>query len=373
MAAPTLTSVAGWDGSATGPETGDTWVELNGSGFQPGAAVRFGGAVTTEIVLHGHTTIWAFTPPHAPGVVAVTVTNPDGQRATLPAGFTYRDSTPTVTSLGPPAGRLTGGSWVELRGANLGWETAVQFGGEPAAAVRSWGDPTSLWVETPAHALGVVDVVVTNPDGRSATLAAAFTFTDGPVLAMVLPPTGMVAGGEWVEIWGDNLTLSTIVRFGDVPAIGVSGWGYESWMMVQTPAHASGTVHVTITNPDGRSATLAGGYTFTEVGPQSLRPAATRPTPMARPRPTPAVGPRRAPQRPLWPVPPNARPPWSGGRPAPVPSPAPGPRPVATPTAPARRATPTASPTAPARRETPTVTPPRSATPTRTPTPARRP
>ena len=39
---------------------------------------------------------------------------------------------------------------------------------------------TRLRVVTPAHATGAVEVVVTNPDGQSVTVAAAYTF---------LPPT----------------------------------------------------------------------------------------------------------------------------------------------------------------------------------------
>jgi isoaspartyl peptidase/L-asparaginase-like protein (Ntn-hydrolase superfamily) len=45
---------------------------------------------------------------------------------------------------------------------------------------------------------------------------------------------------------------------------------------VVTPAHAAGTVDVVVTNADGRSATLSGGYVFEPVGRVSTLPRATR-------------------------------------------------------------------------------------------------
>jgi len=46
---------------------------------------------------------------------------------------------------------------------------------------------TRLRVVAPAHAAGTVDVVVTNPDGRSVAVAAGYTFVP---LTRVTPPPG---------------------------------------------------------------------------------------------------------------------------------------------------------------------------------------
>jgi hypothetical protein len=67
-------------------------VTINGTGFQNGATVTFGGAAATNIVVVNSTKITAKTPAHAAGAVNVTVTNPDTTSATLTNGYTYTSS-----------------------------------------------------------------------------------------------------------------------------------------------------------------------------------------------------------------------------------------------------------------------------------------
>lgn len=73
----------------SGPTAGGTGVTITGSNFAAGATVSFGGTPATAVTVTGSTSITATTPPHAAGAVNVTVTNPDGQSATLTNGFTY--------------------------------------------------------------------------------------------------------------------------------------------------------------------------------------------------------------------------------------------------------------------------------------------
>jgi hypothetical protein len=73
-----------------GRTTGGTKVTIAGNGFQSGAAVSFGGSAATNVTVVSATSITATTPPHATGTVSVTVTNPNGQSATLVNGYTYR-------------------------------------------------------------------------------------------------------------------------------------------------------------------------------------------------------------------------------------------------------------------------------------------
>jgi hypothetical protein len=52
--------------------------------------VTFGGTAATNVTVVSSTQITAITPAHATGAVTVTITNPDGQSATIPAGsFTF--------------------------------------------------------------------------------------------------------------------------------------------------------------------------------------------------------------------------------------------------------------------------------------------
>ncbi|HEX7140719.1 MAG TPA: carboxypeptidase regulatory-like domain-containing protein, partial [Vicinamibacterales bacterium] len=83
----TVTSVSPVSGSING----HTAVTVNGSGFQSGAAVTFGGSAATSIVVVSGIKITAITPAHAAGAVNVTVTNTDTSTGTLTNGYTYAE------------------------------------------------------------------------------------------------------------------------------------------------------------------------------------------------------------------------------------------------------------------------------------------
>ena len=93
---------------------------------------------------------------------------------------------PTVTAMEPTAGSARGGDVVVLTGSGFATGAVVTFGGVPGTDVAVLDSiATRLRVVTPAHATGAVEVVATNPDGRSVTVAAAYTFLP---LTRVTPP-----------------------------------------------------------------------------------------------------------------------------------------------------------------------------------------
>jgi len=79
-----------------GPLAGGTSVTIAGENFVAGAKVNFGGTAATSVVVGGPGSITAKTPAHAAGAVDVEVVNPDGQKATLPNGFTYQEDARTA-------------------------------------------------------------------------------------------------------------------------------------------------------------------------------------------------------------------------------------------------------------------------------------
>lgn len=91
----------------------------------------------------------------------------------------YRDGgvapAPTITSVSPLGG--VAGASVDVVGTDFVTGAVVDFGG--VAAVTTFVSSTHLTAIAPAHALGVVDVTVTNPDTQSDTLAAAFAYAAG--------------------------------------------------------------------------------------------------------------------------------------------------------------------------------------------------
>jgi IPT/TIG domain-containing protein/PQQ enzyme-like repeat protein len=169
--APILSAVA----PTSGPTTGGTAVTLTGQNFASGATVAFGGVAATSVVVVSATQITANTPPHAQGTVNVMVTNRDGQSSTLANGFTFGAPAPTVTSVSPTTGLTTGGTPVTLTGKNFVSGATVTFGGAAATSVVV-ASATQIKANTPAHKPGGVNIVVTNPDGQSGTLASGFIY-----------------------------------------------------------------------------------------------------------------------------------------------------------------------------------------------------
>ena len=78
---------------------------------------------------------------------------------------TPRDS-PIVTAVSPSSGTSDGGTPVTISGTHFTGASSVTFGGNPATNVTIVND-TTLTANTPAHAAGVVPVVVTTPGGSS--------------------------------------------------------------------------------------------------------------------------------------------------------------------------------------------------------------
>jgi len=92
---PAISAIAPNSGAATG----GTSVTISGSGFSTGATVMIGGSPATNVNVTSSTSITATTPAHAAGAVDVVVTNTNGLRSTLSAGYTYTSSSPGETVL----------------------------------------------------------------------------------------------------------------------------------------------------------------------------------------------------------------------------------------------------------------------------------
>ncbi len=86
---------------------------------------------------------------------------------------------PTLTRVEPDEDLATGGAIVQIIGENFQDGATVTIGGNVASNVI-FVSPTELTAEVPAGTAGSADVVVTNPDGKSSTLAGGFTYTKPP-------------------------------------------------------------------------------------------------------------------------------------------------------------------------------------------------
>lgn len=98
---------------------------------------------------------------------------------------------PVIDAVEPPSGPETGGISVTITGDGLTTETTVALGGSPCTPVIFMTSNELICTAGP-HEPGVVDVVVTNADGQSATLPSAFTYTktpDGEPVSPVVNPS----------------------------------------------------------------------------------------------------------------------------------------------------------------------------------------
>jgi large repetitive protein len=159
---------------ATGPTSGGTVVTVNGTGFQSGAAVAFGSTQSTAVTIASSTQISAMSPPGSSGTVAITVTDPDAQSATLPSAFAYT-SAPSVSSISPNSGPVTGGTTVTILGSGFQSGANVTFGGIAATSVTLVSS-TEIQAVDPVSPAGTVSIDVTNTNAQRGTLASGFTY-----------------------------------------------------------------------------------------------------------------------------------------------------------------------------------------------------
>jgi Leucine-rich repeat (LRR) protein len=246
--------------SAVSPDRGATAgsdpVTIFGLELATTTSVTFGDAAAT-IVSASDTLVNVITPPHARGAVDVIVTTALGT-VTQAAGFVFIEppGPPELGSVTPNRGSALGGDPVVIRGRNLQITQAVYFGGIPGLVVAS--EETRVAAVAPPHMPGTVEVALTTSTG-TATLQNAYTYVIRPQILTVYPNQGSAAGGDTVRIFGFGLANPSSVTFGDAAATVVSSSDME--IDVITPAHAGGTVSISVATPGGIG-TAADAFNF---------------------------------------------------------------------------------------------------------------
>jgi hypothetical protein len=265
--APTITGIAPTSGS----DAGGTAVTITGTGFLAGATVKFGGTAATNVSVVSATSITATTPAHASGAVDVVVTNTDSKSATLPQAFTFDLPGPSISGVSPSTGPTTGGTLVTISGANFQSGATVTFGALPATDVTVVS-ATSITAHTPlgpATQQLAVDVVVTNPDSKSATAHPGFTYTVPPLTVVsVTPNIVLPSTPATIVIFGSGFTsaLASSVTVGGVAATNVQIINAVT-IQATVPAHAAGTSDVIVT-VGSTSATLKNGISWQNPPPK---------------------------------------------------------------------------------------------------------
>ncbi|WP_428569284.1 MAG: IPT/TIG domain-containing protein [Solidesulfovibrio sp. DCME] len=252
------------------PDSGDIGgsnnVSIYGANFDKHVTVAFGGLPATNVTSYGNW-ISVSAPAHAAGTVDISVTNQCGVTATLKKGYTY-SAQPVISSLSPVSGHTGGSKNVTLYGSNFSYFPSVPtvtLGGKKATNVTTEAGGGALSFDAPAHAAATVDLVVTNPSGKSVTLTKGYEYSSTPSITYQSDASGHIGGMENLILMGGNFSDTAgapTVAFGGVAGSNVSVYGGGSALFVDTPAHAAGTVSIKLTNSDGPSTTLSKAYTY---------------------------------------------------------------------------------------------------------------
>ncbi len=267
----------------TGPSSGGTVAFVTGTGLQTGAILLVGRAPATDVVVVTATSMSGVLSANAVGTADVEVTNPDGQTARLEGAFAYAEADgvgPVISIVSPIAGSTTGGTVVTIGGSNFRSGALVFFGGRRATVTGT--TPVAISVESPPAGPGVVDVAVTNPDGRSSVARGAYNYyVGGPVISRITPSFGPVDGGTDLVIDGRNFQQRATGTIGGRALQNVRRIDERS-ITATTPRGAMpGAVDVRVENDDGQSDTLLSGFAYGNAPPPSF----------ALSRVTPEVGP----------------------------------------------------------------------------------
>lgn len=241
-ATPTISSIT----PASGGQ--GTVVTITGTGFAAGYKVKFGNTAATKSTMVSATQLTA-TVPAGSGTVDTTVTTPGGTSSTS-ASDQFGYVMPSVSAVSPNAGPVAGGQTVTIHGTNLTGTTGVTFGTAAATNVTVVSD-TQLTATAPAHAAGMVDVVVTTAKGTSVVTGAdRYTYDPVPTLSGLTPD--QAPAGTVITITGTGFVGGAKVMFGNKPATGVKLVSATE-LQATVPANSVSYAVVTVTTPGGTS------------------------------------------------------------------------------------------------------------------------
>lgn len=174
----------------------------------------------------------------------------------------------SISTVGPNSGPVAGGTTVIISGSSFSQSASVVFGGVPATSVAVVSS-TELKAVTPAHASGTVTVAVNegyHHQYQSATFTGGFTYTGTTSTNLSIsgasPAKGSTGGGTVVSITGKGFQAGAAVTFGSSRSTAVTV-ASSSQINAMSPPESSGTVPITVTDPNAQSASLPSGFTYT--------------------------------------------------------------------------------------------------------------
>jgi hypothetical protein len=170
---------------------------------------------------------------------------------------------PVLNTVSPTSGPQGSSQTITLGGSGFAAGATATIGSTPLVNVVVQS-PTTIQATVPASlTAGTYPITVQNPDGQSTTLANAYTVAANPPTLTSVSP-GVVLAGQQITLTGTNFVTGATVRVGTTPA--TTSVASATSATATVPSSVSpGTYDVSIANPDGQSASLAGALTVSAL------------------------------------------------------------------------------------------------------------
>ncbi|MCR8844809.1 IPT/TIG domain-containing protein [Paenibacillus sp. SC116] len=263
---------------AQGSMMGGTTVTITGKNFTKGmeiffnqTKVLFESVTATEITLR--TVPWA-----KAEAVNIEIKDAYGRSTIATNAFTYvAPPQPTITSITPNTGEMSGLYWVVINGTKFEPSSKVYINNVLVNSM--FLSESSIEAQVPrSQVFGPVDVKIVNGSGGEVISTGGFTYNkppvkEAPTVTSVTPNKGLKAGGYWIKVVGTNFEEGTKVTINGVAVPGKT-FVSKTELDVRVPASAlAGAVDVEATNPDGGTGKLEKGFTYTD--PADVLPTVT--------------------------------------------------------------------------------------------------
>ncbi len=252
---------------SSGPLAGGTAVAITGTSFVNVTAASVGGGTLQNWNVVSSTQITGRTPVSASiGSKDVVVSSSSNGNGTCTRCFTY-NPVPTIDSVNPNSGPLTGGTAVIITGTNFPTTVdSVRVGtGRLDSLVRV--SATQLTGTTPPDSVAdTVDVTVYATTAGNAACTKCFIYNPLPTVTGVFPADGTVAGGTEVTITGANFPTT-------IDSVTLGGQRLDSLKRINPnqltgttpPVGASGPADLTVHTKRAGNATCKACFRYNPV------------------------------------------------------------------------------------------------------------
>jgi PKD repeat protein len=231
--------------------TGGGKLTISGINFQDNATVLIDNAEPENISIVSHTQITCNIPTNDVGAVNVVVTNPNNYSSS--AILEYEFPAPTITSITPSTVFNTGATELTIIGTNFDLSATVSINEITIASNRL--SYTTITCIAPAHEIpddkrsSKVDVVVFNPNGKSATDELTYEFNP-PIISKVSPAIG-TSESLTFTIYGDYFREGADVYVGQ--SIGTVISLTSKTILCNVTDYEEDDLEIEISNKDNKS------------------------------------------------------------------------------------------------------------------------